>query len=367
MSPLRILFLIDSLRMGGAERVTIALLPHLDRQRVTPIICPISMDGESPLGGQLGDVTRRDLNAKRLLDPAAFARLLKVVDEEKIDLIHAQLQYATIFAAGVHWRKKTPVVVTRHLIGDDEFHWREKMRNRVEQWVIRQTVTKVISVSDAAKEHYRKLVNLPPERFITIYNGIDVDKFTPAEDKSAIRQNLNLPTDQPVVIMVGVMRQGKGQNVLIEAAKQVENAHFWLVGDGEERPNLEKQAAGLENRLHFLGQRMDIPDLLKAADLFVLPSDSEALPTVLIEAGAAGLPCIATRVGGIPEIIQDGTTGVIIPPRDPLALAQAMHRLLSEPEKIQQMGLAARQRILKFFTLPQQAEATMKLYEEIAR
>ncbi len=315
----------------------------------------------------MGDVARRDLNARRLLDPAAFQRLLALIETEKIDLIHAQLQYATVFAAGAYWRKKTPIVVTRHLIGDDEFHWREKMRNRVERWVIRQTVQKIITVSDAAQDYYRQLIHLSKDRFTTIYNGIDIQKFTPAEDKNTLRGQLNLPQDRPLILMVGVMRVGKGQDVLIEAAQSIPNAIFLLVGDGEERAALEAQARPIADRVIFLGQRMDIPDLLGAADIFVLPSDSEALPTVLIEAGAAALPVIATRVGGIPEIVVDGETGIIIPPRQPQHLVQAIQQLLDQPQRAVEMGKAARARILQLFTLSQQAEKTMQVYEEVAK
>src|SRR5688572_5900211 len=113
--PLRVLLLIDSFKMGGAERVTAAILPHLDRSRVTPIICTIKTRGNSPLIEQLGDVPRFDLGAKRMLDPKAFKRLLALLAEQRIDLIHAQLQDSTIMAAAANRVTGIPVVVTRHL------------------------------------------------------------------------------------------------------------------------------------------------------------------------------------------------------------------------------------------------------------
>ncbi|MBZ0305710.1 MAG: glycosyltransferase, partial [Anaerolineae bacterium] len=116
---LRILYLIDAMRMGGAERITVALLHHLDRSRFIPIICTLNTKEESPLIEQM-DVKRYNLEAKRLLDPAAFRRLLEIIQQERVDVIHAQLQDATIFAAAAKRFIHVPVVVTRHLIDDDE-------------------------------------------------------------------------------------------------------------------------------------------------------------------------------------------------------------------------------------------------------
>ena len=136
-NPLRILLLIDSFRMGGAERITVALLPHFDRSRVTPLVCPLHRRRESPLSEQLGDVPRFDLGAKRLIDLAAFRRLLRLLREQEIDLIHAQLQDVTVLAALANKMTGIPVVVTRHLIYDDAQNLRRRLRNRLERFAVR--------------------------------------------------------------------------------------------------------------------------------------------------------------------------------------------------------------------------------------
>jgi glycosyltransferase involved in cell wall biosynthesis len=365
--PLRVLFLIDSFRMGGAERITVALLPHLDRSRVTPLVCTLHRRRESPLVEHVGDVPRFDLAARRLLDPFALRRLLRLLNDQQVDLIHAQLQDATIFAAAAHRQTRIPVVVTRHLIEDDTDNWRRRMRNRLERFTIRHGVDRIITVSDAAQEAYAAVVRVPRARFQTIYNGIDLDRFSSGGDKPALRQALNLPAEGPLVTMVGVMRPGKGQEVAIEAARALPGIHLLLVGDGRPpyRTDLEARAEGLEDRVHFLGQRMDVPDLLRASDMLILPSDNEALPTVLIEAGASALPVVATCVGGIPEIVEDGTTGILIPPQDPAALAGAIQRLVDDPVLAQAMGQRAYERVRSVFTLPNQAEQTTALYEAV--
>lgn len=363
--PLTVLLLIDSLRMGGAERITVALLPHLDRERVKPILGVMSTEGESPLGDQIVDIQRINFEAKRLIDPIAFWRYVKIVRQEKPDIIHAQLQYATVFAGLGRIFTKTPVIVTRHLIGDDSSNWKERLRSKLEQMIIRRFVDCVICVSDAAKDYYASLTRLPESRFKTIYNGIDLERFVAKQDKATLRNSLGLPVDKSIITMVGVMRPGKGHQILLDAAQSISDALFLLVGDGELRPQLEKEAQSLGDRVRFLGQRLDVPEILNASDIFVLPSDSEALPTVLIEAGAASLPCIASDVGGTAEIIQDRVTGIIIPPRRPDQLAEEIRFLLDAPEKRLEMGQQAFKRISQVFTLDQQAEDTMQLYEAI--
>jgi glycosyltransferase involved in cell wall biosynthesis len=365
--PLNVLFLIDSLRMGGAERITAVLLPHLDRHRITPIICTLHDRRQSSLVEQLGDVELINLDARRLIDPLAIRRLLQVVRDKKIDIIHAQLQDATIFAGLANQFTGVPVVVTRHLIGDDAGNFRRRMRNWVEQQAIRRWVVRVISVSDAARDAYAEMTGLPLDRFQTIYNGIEIDNFIVDVDRDTLRDSLNLPTDKPLVVMVGVMRPGKGHEICIAAARQFADAHFLLIGDGKPqyRAQLESQVDGIGDRVHFLGQRMDIHLLLAASNLLVLPSDSEALPTVLIEAAAAGLPVVASDVGGVSEIVDDGVTGLLIPPRDPSALAEAIRLLLSDPAQMAQMGGRAREIVASKFTLSRQANDLIELYENI--
>jgi glycosyltransferase involved in cell wall biosynthesis len=214
--PMRVMLLIDSFQMGGAERITAAILPHLDRSRVAPVICTLRTRGDSPLAQKLGDIPRFDLRAKRMLDPVALQRLVRYIRQQKIDLIHAQLQDSTVWAVAAQKITGVPVIVTRHLIGDDGSTWRRRLRNQLERFVIRNGVTRVITVSDAARDYYARLARIPLARFQTIYNGIDLENFARIEDettKNALRQQLGLPIGEPLIAMVGVLRSGKGQEV----------------------------------------------------------------------------------------------------------------------------------------------------------
>lgn len=358
---LRVLFLIDTMQMGGAERITAQLLPGFDT--IQPLLCTLQPRRDSPLTAQLHAIPRFDLGARRLLDPIALGRLIRLIRTQQIDLIHAQLQDATIFAALAGHLTGTPVVITRHLIGDDSATPRKRWRNQLEQQAIRWGGTRVISVSEAAADHYARLTRIPIDRFTTIYNGIDLAPYEENADRSQLRAALGLDPQAFIVTMVGVMRPGKGHEIAIRAAEGLPSVCFLLVGDGERRAALESIAPP---NVRFLGQRLDIPQIWRASDLAILPSESEALPTVLIEAGAAELSTVATRVGGIAEVVIDGETGLLIPPNDPAALVEAIETLIGRPQVRQAMGQRAAGHIRARFTLSGQRAALSALYAAIS-
>ena len=357
MAKRRILYCIDSLKMGGAERITVALLPFMTK--IEPIICTL-YDHESPLTEQLGDVRQLFLDASRLADPGAISRFMKILRDEKIDLIHAQLIHGTVMSSTAGFATGTPFVITRHVVEDDltthkrrRMVWAEKLASK--------RAKRIIYVSDAQRQRHLEDYNYPEDKTRVIYNGLDLSRF----DKEA---NPEIPVDgsRPIILMVGVVRPGKGHPVAIDAARHVPEADFLLVGDGDADlfAQYKKQASDLDN-VYFLGTRSDVPDLMLASDLVILPSDIEALPTVLIEAGAAGKASVATNVGGIPEIVMDGESGILIKPRDPDGLAQAIKQILSDPDKMAAMGQRARQHIEAHFSLQGQADNLVNLYEEV--
>jgi glycosyltransferase involved in cell wall biosynthesis len=359
---LRVLYVIDNLKMGGAERITVALMPFLTE--ITPIICTL-YDRDSPLYQQLGATKHIALHGKRLADPPAFLRFLQVLKNERIDVIHAQLQHATVFAAAGQLLSGIPYVVTRHVVTDDVSTHKKWRFVVAENFALRST-KKLIYVSDATSKHHQQMLKMAEARYMTIYNGIDLTHFQSQKPRKIVAQELGFPTDKPLVVMVGVMRPGKGHTVVIDAARQLPHVNFLLAGDGESAASIKDYAAGMENVI-FLGTRPDVPTILNAVDMLVLPSDMEALPTVLIEAGAASLPAIASAVGGVAEIIVDGLTGIIIPPQNPAALVQAIQRLIADPALAEGMGKAAFERIQTTFTLENQARTLTALYHQVAQ
>jgi glycosyltransferase involved in cell wall biosynthesis len=205
-------------------------------------------------------------------------------------------------------------------------------------------------VSESARRHHLEAARLRPEQVITLFNGIEFDPFSrvPDEVSAAVRAGFGIPPDAPVAVTVAVLREPKGLQYMIEAlprvAAEVPDVHYLIVGDGPHRGALEEaaEASGMSDRIVFAGSRRDVPSMLAAGDVFVLPSLIEALPTVLAEAGAAGLPVVATSVGGVPEMVGRNESALLVPPAEPGALAEAVTRLLTNPRQAAAMGRAGR-------------------------
>ena len=201
-----------------------------------------------------------------------------------------------------------------------------------------------------------------------ICNSVDVRRYQVNGDRAAVRQALGLPEHAQVMAVVATFKTQKGHRYLIEAAAPViarhPGLHILFIGDGELREQLQAQtrAAGLEQHIHFLGSRHDVPELLAASDSFVLPSLWEGLSMALVEAMAAGLPVIATDVSGTNQVMLNGETGLLVPPGNPQALTEAMLALLATPEQARLMGAAGRRRVEHFFSARKQAEDHLALY-----
>ena len=217
-----------------------------------------------------------------------------------------------------------------------------------------------------------ELSGLPRTAIHVIHNGIELEAFSRPElfeRRPVLRRELGfLSADRPVLVP-SVLREAKGHEVLIEAVPalkaRVPRARVVLAGAGEREAALRRLACPYGDAVLFLGARRDIPELLAASDLVVLPSMAEGLPTALIEAAAAGRPVVATRVGGAPEVVKQGRTGILVPPNNPAALADAMATLLLDPERAQRLGQVARQLAKQRFSLELQVSRTMALWSDV--
>ncbi|MDI6787412.1 MAG: glycosyltransferase family 4 protein [Planctomycetota bacterium] len=230
---------------------------------------------------------------------------------------------------------------------------------------------RIIAVSAGLKDAMVKL-GVSHQKIVVVHNGVDSDKFKPM-DQISIRQKLNLPRDKKIILFVGALRTIKGLIYLVQAIKEMSRKRsdflLVLVGSGPLQEELEAQVlkAGVEEYVRFVGLRPydEIPKWMNACDVFCLPSLQEGFGVVLIEAGACGRPVVATRVGGIPEIVIDGETGLLVEPRSSEQLAEALERLISNQELCYQMGQNGRQRVLKNFDCHDKANQTMGIYEKV--
>jgi glycosyltransferase involved in cell wall biosynthesis len=202
-------------------------------------------------------------------------------------------------------------------------------------------------------------------------NGIDLDRFRDPRDTGLVRQSLGIPLDAPVIGTVGRVSEVKRQDLLIRAFRlvlsRVPDAQLLLVGDGPWMGELRELTAdlGLDDRVHFAGYQPRPEPYLQAMDVFALSSRSEGMPLAVLEAWAAGLPVVATRVGGLPELIDDGRTGVLVDFGDEHALAGALCDLIADPEFSRRLGEAGRNRVESLFSLRRMADEYQRHYVEL--
>jgi len=373
MKMFRPLVLISSLDLGGAERVTVSFLLELARRGLQATLCTVSSRQNDALASELskGGVVRYDLRARRLADPAAFLRYIRLLRREKFDLVHAHGQDAGILAAAVRPFVRIPFVLTRHVLDEPDTGWREGLRAR---WALAgaRRADAVIAVSSASADHLSRSAAIPRRTIDIVPNGIDIARFDRADlsrKRSEIRRRIGITPGERMVLVIAALRRGKGHEVLIEAwpdlDRQLRGVRVVFVGGGERQTELEARCRGLGAAVTFLGWRDDIAELLTASDILVLPSFSEAYPTVLMEAAAAGRPVVATRVGGVAEIVKHGRTGLLVAPGDAPGLAEAVSAILSSSRRARSFGRAARERARADFSLGRQVEQTLGVWSSM--
>lgn len=363
----RLLWLIDSLTAGGAEALTVPFARALhreDRRGGEEGGAHLEVAFLKSLGGNPFEAELRELGApvtglgaRNLRDPAAFRRLLRLLREGRFDLVHAHLAYASLWGLLAGRLTGRPVVLTLHVRPPDApLRSREGVRRRLLVAAANRWAGRVLAVSGAVRDAWAA-VGLRRDRIAVVHNGVEVAPTGAGpEAGGAVRRELGLAADTPLVVAVSVLRRGKGLDVLLEAVPAVLAAHpgarFVVVGDGPDRRRLEERAAaaGLGEAVAWAGFRRDVPAFLGAADLFVLPSRDDAFPTVLLEAAAGGVAVVASRAGGVPEIVEDGATGLLVPPGDPEALARAVSALLADPAARRSLGRAGRLRAEERFS-----------------
>ena len=305
------------------------------------------------------------------MDLSAAWRLSRTVKRLVPDVLHAHDPHGVAMAAlalslGAGASRKggrAPALVAARRV---DFHLKA---NAFSRWKHRQ-VDCFIAASEAIRD---MLVadGVPPERTVTVHEGIDVDRVA-AEPAVNVHEAFFLPHGAPVVGNVAALVPHKGQRYLVEAAhlvvQRMPDVRFVILGEGELREHLERHVRerGLEKHVLLPGFRTDVVGCIKAFDLFVMSSVTEGLGTSLLDAMAASRPIVATKAGGIPEIVADGVNGLLVPPRDARALADAIVRVLGDPE-MRRLGDAGFARVRERFTVERMVGATAAVYARVAR
>ena len=306
------------------------------------------------------------LAPKTEMDLTAAWRLSRILKQLKPDIVHAHDPHG-VAMAGLALSMSTqlakpPLVAARRV----DFHLRGSSLSR---WKYRQ-VDCFLCASDAIRQ---MLISdgVPAARAVTVHEGIDLERVEAAPPAN-LHEDLWLPHHAPIVGNVAALVAHKGQRHLIESARlvlpQVPDARFVIAGEGELRPALERQIKDhhLEKHVLLAGFRPDVLSLHKAFDIFVMSSVTEGLGTSLLDAMAAGKPVVATTAGGIPEVVVDGETGFLVPPRDHDAMAGAIVKLLKDEALRHRMGEAGRARVSTIFSAERMVQETLRVYQRVA-
>jgi glycosyltransferase involved in cell wall biosynthesis len=357
---------LHTLNVGGAEVLAYRLALQLsDRYRFV-FAC---LDEVGTLGEELKSkgFEVESLDRKEGLDFGCARRLAQYCGDNHVDLIHAH-QY-TPFVYSVLSFRRPAVIFTEHGRFFPDYPSRKrKVFNRL---MLRKR-DRVLGVGKSVRRALIENEGIAPNRIGVIYNGVDLDRFSLADvDKRQVRESLGLATDGFVIVQVARLDYLKDHitavRMMERVVQEVPDAQLWIVGEGPERAPIEREIEeqGLQSSVLMLGQRSDISQLLAAADLFVLTSISEGIPVTFIEAMGAGLPIVATEVGGVPEVVLHDETGILTPSADVQALADAVIRLATTPELAQQMGQSGQRRAQQVFTEERMHSSYEKLYEEM--
>jgi glycosyltransferase involved in cell wall biosynthesis len=337
--------------IGGSERHLLTLLPALARLGVEPAFVGLDDPASSPemFYEELAraGVPFLRVPAPRDVDPLLPARLGRALRRLRPGLVHTHLVHADLYGA---LATTGPLVSTKH--NDDPF--RSGPFRHVERLLARRA-RRVIAITEALARFCVERVGLPPEKVAVVHYGLDRLPDPWREGPSEVP----LPEGARVVLAVSRLVEQKGIDVAVEAVKRLDNAVLVVLGEGPERARLE----ALGGPVLLPGRVGDVPALLARADVLVHPARWEGFGLALLEAMLAGRPVVATRVSSIPEIVVDGETGLLVPPDDPAALAEALARVLSDRDLAARLGAAGLERARAEFSAERMARRTLAVYE----
>jgi glycosyltransferase involved in cell wall biosynthesis len=361
---LRILHLDTERTWRGGEAQLLHLADGLARRGH---FCIVAGQPDSPLLKRAGE---KGLKTEAVAMPSEWSlkavwSLASILKRERVQVLHMHTSHACTLGG---WAGRLAGVPVRIISRRVDFSIRSNpFRKMKYQW----GVDRIAAISEGVRDVLIR-DGLDPNRIEVIRSGIDPRPFDPAYPAMEARREFGLSEKSPVIGCVAHFADHKGHRYLVDAAARVAavipGVRFLLVGDGELRQQIERQIKELKLEQHVIltGFRNDLPRLLAAMDIVVLSSHLEGLGTSLLDAMAMARPVVATRVGGIPEMVEDGVTGRLVPPRDPARLAEALIDLIHHPEDWKRMGLAGRSRMLAKFSAEAMVSATEALYLKIA-
>lgn len=363
--PLTIAHVLASFGMGGAEKVALDLATA--QKQLGLDVRVVSLDGgpEGPLGPMFraAGIPVHVLPKRDGVDVTLPPRAARLFAAERVKVVHTHNPQPLIYTAAAGRAVGAVVVHTKHGEGHMGSRGEKALRR-----LAAPLAHAFVAVSSETAAQARAQRDCPESRLAVVTNGIAVENFAPSASlRREVRDELGIPRDAWVVGTVGRVDRNKNQAALVRAAAPLlgKGFHLVLIGDGPEMDALRRTVDGLERRdvVHVLGRRTDASRLYRALDVFALPSLSEGLPLVIPEAMACALPVVSTAVGGIPAVVVDGVTGILVPPGDEVAMRQALQLLSVDRERAEAMGQAGRARASGEYSVERMNREYMALYE----
>ena len=356
----------DTVAFGGAEKMLLTLVENLPQDSWRSILFCHAQPGIRPLidgAARLGIETVPLPPLTREGTMAGTRRFIGALRSCKPDLFHAHLTWRLRCSGGLS--AAFLARVPRRVATQQLFVCAKYLTFRYRQRAISTIVDRYVAVSNAVASELTA-AGVSPRKINVVYNGVNVERFNHGTD-SSVRAMLTNGDGRPLVLTLARLHWQKGLRHLIAAASRIPEAVFAVAGDGQERTRLQEEVnrLGLGARFHLLGHREDIPELLAACDVFVLPSLFEGLPVSVLEAMAAEKPVVATVIGGTDEAVIDGETGLLVPPNDPDRLTAAIRRFLESPELARRLAAAGRARVRGRFSATSMAAGVEHVYQEL--
>jgi glycosyltransferase involved in cell wall biosynthesis len=350
---------------GGAEHLAARTTALLDRSRFEPVVCATRRINEPHPALVESGTPVLELDRASALSLASWEPLVRLLRRERVDVLHAHKFGSNVWGSVLGRLTGVPVVLAHEHTWSFEGNLKRRLLDR---YVVGRLATAVLAVSERDRQRMIEIERLPPAKVIHVPNGIPP---LPEPSGRDVRAELGIPPSAPLVASISVLRRQKRLDVLVRAARRVHDqlpdARFLIVGDGPELAGLIALARelGLAEVVVFPGERTDVPDLLAACDVVASSSDFEGSPLALMEAIGAGRPVVATRVGGVAEIVRDGREGLLVAPGDDAALAESIVRLLRDPELRARMGASGREHQRAEFDIHVMVRRLETLYETL--
>lgn len=373
-SRVRLLKVVTTFMCGGTEQQFMSLSRSLDPGRFALEFACLRKSGGFVSELEARRIPLREYGIQTFLSLHALAqqgRLATYLRQSRTGIVHSYSFYGNVFAIPPARLAGAPVVIASIR---DRGVYLTPAQKAVQRHVCR--FADCVLVNAEAVSSWLVGQGYDPAKIVVVRNGVDLDQFARPPDDARVRQSLGVPRGAPLVAVASRLNRLKGIEHFLEAAAAVgrrfPEVRFVVIGDTSpaERSYFYlltglAERLGIRDRVVFTGLRTDVPDLLSSAAVAVMPSLNEALPNALLESMAAGAPVVATRVGGTPEAVQDGVNGLLVPPGDSAALAQAVTRLLSDSELAVRLGRCGRESVHRRFSMEQMVQATERLYDTL--